>query len=203
MCLRRLLAAPRRSLSGAGVLTAPSARCRPLAFTAPQEHQSSGPAGKLALLVRALRHESPGVRHAALGALRSFMLRSKRFVRALAASAAPGARPVVGARGAAAGGGSAAGGNGGAAGGGEEDGGGPELLGDLMGALMACCDNVPPGLAVQMRQRCARRGRPRARGADASLGGWGRWRRAAPGALARGRSAGAAACTELTCAATR
>ncbi|KIY93597.1 hypothetical protein MNEG_14365 [Monoraphidium neglectum] len=109
-----------------------------------QEHQSSGPAGKLALLVRALRHESPGVRHAALGELRAFMTRCRRFVRGLAASAG------------AAGGGPGKGSGGGAGGGGGEAGAGPALLADLMAALLSSCDNAARShLGLSMRQRCA------------------------------------------------
>jgi hypothetical protein len=107
-----------------------------------QEHQSSGPAGKLALLTRALRHESPGVRHAALGELRAFMQRSRGFIHRLVAGAA-----------AEAGGGARGGGGGpGAGGGGEEVEG---LLPELMSALLACCDSAARShLGLSMRQRC-------------------------------------------------
>lgn len=109
---------------------------------APQEHQSAGNAGKLALLSRALRHESPGVRHAALGELLSFMRRCKGFLRSLVAAAGANAA------------GAAAGGGGGGGGGGGDDAAAPGLLPDLMGALLACCDNAARShLGISMRER--------------------------------------------------
>jgi len=112
-----------------------------------QEHQSSGPAGKLALLTRALRHESPGVRHAALGELRSFMQRCKGFVRSLVAAAGGGGSKSSS---------SAAGTAGHNAPTGGDETPGPALLPDLMGALLACCDNAARShLGLSMRQRCA------------------------------------------------
>lgn len=117
----------------------------------------AGPHQQLRLLINSLGHESSSVRHAALGELRTFLHAHRAFLTGLLTDLAV-AGPAAGGSNAAsssskAGGGvatSAAGSGGGKADPAESQ----ELLADLMGALLRCCDNAirtPRGIAMKQR----------------------------------------------------
>jgi hypothetical protein len=111
------------------------------------QQRLSGPADRLQLLVRSMRHESLNVRHAALTQLKAFMAsRAGSGYLAALVSEAVSEQGGLGAGG----GGAAPGARGGAAADARA------LVSDLTSALLRCCDNAArTRLAMSLKQMCA------------------------------------------------